>query len=157
MKELADSLVATVISAELKLRGFTEKETSQQPEAGGWTKKELLGHLVDSASNNHQRFVRLQLADDLRLPKYEQEGWVRVQQYRTTDWLSLVELWSAYNLHLARVMMAATPETLAHTCRVGDGEPVTLQFLMEDYIAHMHHHFKKLLSEPAIADNGGSR
>jgi hypothetical protein len=145
MNELAGTLSGVVLGAERRLLEFSDVDAGRMAAPGVWTKKELLGHLIDSASNNHQRFVRLQLADDLRLPKYEQEGWVRVQRYQATDWASLIELWRAYNLHLARVIRDAAPETLGHTCRVGDGEPVTLQFLMEDYLAHMEHHLKELL------------
>jgi len=101
--------------------------------------------LIDSASNNHQRFVRMQLADNLKLFKYAQEDWVKVQHYQSTDWASLIELWRVYNLHLARVIAQVRPETLGHTCTLSDSEPVTLQFLMEDYLTHMDHHLKDLL------------
>lgn len=145
MKQLAEQLVNAIAAADLRLRDFDDSAAAHKTAAGVWSKKELLGHLIDSASNNHQRFVRLQLADDLRLPKYEQEGWVRVQGYQTADWISLIALWRAYNLHLARLIRDAAPDALQHTCRVGDGEPVTLQFLMEDYVAHLEHHLLQLL------------
>lgn len=148
MTELAAMLTEAVLGAEKKLMAFTEEEAAHRQSPGVWSKKELLGHLIDSASNNHQRFVRLQLADGLHLPKYEQEGWVRVQQYQTADWLTLIELWRTYNLHLARLISHAAPETLTHTARVGDGEPVTLKFLMDDYLAHMVQHFVRLLLAP---------
>jgi len=145
MKELAEQLVNVIAAADTRLRDMDESLAAKKTEPGVWSKKELLGHLIDSASNNHQRFVRLQLADDLRLPKYEQEGWVRVQGYQTADWVSLIALWRAYNLHLARLIRDVSPEALAHTCHVGDGDEVTLQFLMEDYLAHLEHHLLQLL------------
>jgi len=141
----ARTLVDIVMSAEPRLLAFDDQTVALIPRPGVWSKKELLGHLIDSASNNHQRFVRLQLADDLHLPKYEQEGWVRVQGYQTSDWLLLLQFWRNYNLHLANVISTATPESLTHTARIGDGEPVTLQFLIDDYLAHLQHHLTELL------------
>ena len=134
-----------IVAADSRLREIDESAAAHKTAPGVWSKKELLGHLIDSASNNHQRFVRLQLADVLQLPKYEQEGWVRVQGYQTADWTSLIALWRAYNLHLARLIRDVAPDALAHTCRVGDDDPVTLQFLMEDYVAHLEHHLLQLL------------
>ena len=145
MQELAQSLAGVVRHVEPHLLEFTNEDAGRRRAPGAWTKKELLGHLIDSASNNHQRFVRLQLANDLKLLRYAQEDWVRVQHYQATDWPSLIELWRAYNLHLARVIAEVRPETLNHTCTLGDGEPVTLQFLIEDYLAHMQHHLTELL------------
>ncbi len=145
MKQLAEQVVEAIVAADLRLRDIDESAAAHKPAPEVWSKKELLGHLIDSASNNHQRFVRLQLADDLHLPKYEQEGWVRVQGYQAADWGLLVALWRSYNLHLARLIRDVTPESMAHTGRVGDGEPVTLQYLMEDYVAHLEHHLLQLL------------
>jgi DinB family protein len=145
MKELAGSLIGMVLHAEQHLSVFSDADASRTQSAGVWTRKELLGHLIDSASNNHQRFVRMQLADKLKLFKYAQEDWVKVQHYRSADWKALIELWRAYNLHLARVIAEVPPEALGHTCTLSDSEPVTLQFVMEDYLAHMEHHLKELL------------
>lgn len=145
MKQLSEQLVSAIAAADLRLREFDESTAALKPNPEAWSKKEVIGHLIDSASNNHQRFVRLQLADDLRLPKYEQEGWVRVQSYQTADWISLVALWRSYNLHLAWLIREASPDALLHTCQLGDGEKVTLQFLMEDYVVHLEHHLLQLL------------
>ena len=145
MKQLSEQLVNAIVAADLRLRDIDESAAAHKTAPEVWSKKELLGHLIDSASNNHQRFVRLQLAEGLRLPKYEQEGWVRVQGYQAADWASLVALWRAYNLHLARLIRDASPDALQHTCHVGDGERVTLQFLMEDYLVHLEHHLLQLL------------
>jgi hypothetical protein len=145
MRHIADRLNTIVGEVDPRLRAFSDLEAGVRPASTAWSKKEILGHLVDSASNNHQRFVRLQLANNLALPKYEQDGWVRVQRYQSTDWGELIELWRVYNLHLARVVRDAAPEVLGNLCRVGDGEPVTLQFLIEDYVVHVEHHLRELL------------
>ena len=68
-------------------------------QGGSWTKKEILGHLIDSAAINHQRFVRAQFTDDLVFDGYVQDDWVKVQDYQNRDWRELVELWHGYNRH----------------------------------------------------------
>jgi hypothetical protein len=145
MTHIADQLASRVQEVDARLRALSDADAGVRPAPNAWSKKEILGHLIDSASNNHQRFVRLQLARNLSLPKYDQEGWVRVQRYQLTDWGDLIELWRAYNLHLARVVRDVAPDMLGNLCRVGDDEPVTLQFLIEDYVAHMEHHLRELL------------
>lgn len=92
MKQLAEPLVSVIAAADLRLQGLDESTAARKTAPEVWSMKELLGHLIDSASNNHQRFVRLQLADDLRLPKHEQEGWVRVQGSQAADWVALIAL-----------------------------------------------------------------
>ena len=82
-----------------------DADASARPLATGkWSPREIVGHLIDSAANNHQRFVRGQLQDDLVFLGYAQEDWVRVQHYADAPWPDLVALWRLYNLHLARVM-----------------------------------------------------
>src|SRR5437660_2760935 len=77
------------------LAGFSEAESEQRPSPERWTKKEVIGQLIDSASNNHQRFVRGQLTPGQGFPRYEQEGWVRVQDYQSARWADLIDLWRA--------------------------------------------------------------
>ena len=110
-----------------------------------WTKKEVIGHLIDSASNNHQRFVRGQTRDRPDLPAYEQEGWVRVQNYQAERWSDLIDLWRAYNVHLVHVAECMSEESRRAVCRVGDGPEVTLEWLFVDYVDHLEHHLRKML------------
>ena len=93
MKKLSGALLAIVDSAEADLRGVTEPESQTPILAGGWSRKELVGHLIDSASNNHQRFVRAALGDSLEFPGYEQEGWQRLQAAQAVSWQTLLTLW----------------------------------------------------------------
>ena len=112
-------LRADVAAAEIRLRGLSEPQASEPPGPGKWSPKEILGHLVDSASNNHQRFVRAQLAPPLRMAGYEQAGWVAAQRYGDREWDDIVELWASYNRHLAHVI-AAIPEERRHvSCEIG--------------------------------------
>lgn len=127
------------------LTRFTEAESEQRPSPERWTKKEVIGHLIDSASNNHQRFVRGQLANGQEFPDYEQEGWVRIQQYQVAAWHNLIDLWRAYNTHLLHVAECMSAEGQKATCRVGDGSVVTLAWLFVDYVDHLEHHLRKIL------------
>ena len=65
-------------SAPLRLATISDEIASYQPATGRWSKKEILGHLIDSAANNHQRFVRAQFVQSLDTPSYEQERWVSI-------------------------------------------------------------------------------
>lgn len=132
-------------------------EQSQVPRAAGkWSPKEILGHLIDSASNNHQRFVRAQFTDDLVFAGYEQEGWVRVQNYQGEEWSELVQLWRLYNRHLLHLMSLVPEETrmkLRHkhnlhqiaSDSLSENEPVTLDWFMRDYVEHMKKHLQQIL------------
>src|SRR5882757_6413333 len=110
------------------LANFSEVESEQRPSPERWTKKELVGHLIDSASNNHQRFVRGQLDAGQNFPRYEQEGWVRVQNYQAARWPDLIELWRAYNTHLLHVAGQMSGDARRSICRVGGGAEVTLEW-----------------------------
>lgn len=140
----AERLQQTVTSAVHRLRALSDAQAALKTAPTRWSKKEILGHLIDSASNNHQRFVRAQLYGDLRFPGYEQEGWVRCQDYVAADWQVLVDLWQSYNQHLAHVVARIPAERLATPCRISDGEAVTLEWLVEDYLRHMDHHLAQL-------------
>jgi hypothetical protein len=137
-------LAADVRATTPRLLELAEARVSKPRPAGKWSPKEILGHLVDSASNNHQRFVRAQLEPELRGPGYEQARWVAAQGYAQRPWSDLVELWSAYNRHLAHVI-AAIPEERGDTpCHIGDEPPVTLRHVALDYVGHIHHHLRQI-------------
>jgi hypothetical protein len=121
-----------------------ESEVAHRPAPGRWSKKEILGHLIDSASNNHQRFVRAQLGAGLDFPGYDQEGWVSCQGYAGADWQRLVGLRSAYNQHLADVLSRLPAVRLATPCRIGGAAPITLGRLAEEYVTHLDHHLAQL-------------
>jgi hypothetical protein len=113
-------------------------------EGSGWTRSEILGHLIDSALNNHQRFVRAALDGVYSGPGYSQDAWVTLQDYRATPWPELVVLWVSLNRLLVRVVERIPAARLAAQCVVGEGEPVTLEFLIDDYVRHLRHHLHQL-------------
>jgi len=137
---VADELTALVNSTSQILLKLDEKVVVYKPSRKSWSVKEILGHLVDSVSNNHQRFVRAQEVHKLEFPKYEQDSWVKLQAYNKSPWGELVELWRLYNLHLARVIRRLPHDKLQVECWIEPEEPNTLQFLVEDYLVHLKHH-----------------
>jgi hypothetical protein len=140
MEALAAALRERVAATLPRLRALAEAEVAHKPAPDRWSKKEILGHLIDSASNNHQRFVRAQLDGNLTFPGYEQEAWARCQGYATADWNLLIDLWAAYNRHLAEVLARLPDAARSTPCRIAGAEPVTLAALAEDYVRHLDHH-----------------
>jgi len=142
---VSDAISQRVGDMAPRLRAMTEAQAAHKPGPDRWSKKEILGHLIDSACNNHQRFVRAQLERELTFPNYEQEGWAQCQRYAEADWALLIDLWAAYNLHLAWIVDHVAPGALETICRIGQNEPVTLGWLIEDYMKHMDHHLRQLI------------
>jgi hypothetical protein len=144
MKELSAKLLSVANSAELRLRKLSPAETARPLREGGWSPKQVMGHLIDSASNNHQRFVRAVLQESFEFPAYDQPGNVRVQAPQEADWTLLVSLWVDYNRYLAHIIARLPPSKLETSCRIGAGKPVTLAFIAEDYLTHLLHHLRQI-------------
>lgn len=140
MRELSEKLSRAVEFAEPILQKVTEAESRKPALNGGWSRKQVIGHLIDSASNNHQRFVRASLQGSLEFPGYDQDGCVRVEAVQDAPWPLLIALWKNYNLYLAHVIAHLPSAQLKAQCHIGDHEPVTLQFIAEDYVTHLLHH-----------------
>jgi len=117
---------------------------AHRPVAGKWSPKEVLGHLIDSAANNHQRFVRAQQTDALTMPGYEQNHWVSSQGYQDVDWSHLVALWTHLNLHLADVIARIPPSKYSVPCTIGGDAPVPLEAIVVGYRDHLHHHMAQI-------------
>ena len=142
--DVASELDHVLASSAERLRAISEESAGRHPAADKWCKKEILGHLIDSAANNHQRFVRLQLQEKLVLPAYEQNGWVRSQNYASRPWRDLVELWLAYNRHLVHIIRNADASAAHHIWKGPDGD-TELEFIIEDYLRHLRHHLAQIL------------
>src|SRR5690242_6148668 len=144
MKELSEKLSKVVQTAEEKLRAVSEADSTKPALKGGWSRKQVIGHLIDSASNNHQRFVRASLQGSLEFPYYDQDGCVRVQEVQSAPWPLLVTLWTNYNLYLAHVIAHLPADKLEVKCQIGEDKPVTLRFLADDYLRHLLHHLGQI-------------
>lgn len=149
------SELRTIIERESpRLLGASPDAVERRPDKGGWSAKEVLGHLIDSAAVNHQRFVRAQW-QDLVFASYAQDDWVSAQQYQSAPWIELVALWREYNRHLARVMAAIPVDVRLREQRRHNlheiamhpapaEQPATLDYLMRDYVQHLQHHLTQI-------------
>jgi len=144
---VASGLGRTVAQAKPLLMKFDNADTSARPSEGKWAKKEILGHLLDSASNNHQRFVRAALQGNLTFPGYDQNALVDLQNFVEIDWNFLVDFWAAYNRFLAHVIGHLPEEATNITCNIGNNPPATLGWIAEDYVAHLKHHLNQILGQ----------
>ena len=138
--------LAQTIEWELpNLRALTDEKAGPPRAEGKWSAKEELGHLIDSAANNHVRFVKGAIEPEYRGPGYAQEEWVRVHGYGSMAWGTIVDFWFAYNTFLTALVERIPKQKLGTQCSVGADGPVTLEFLIDDYILHMQHHIDQLL------------
>jgi hypothetical protein len=143
----ASDLGKTVAEAKALLSKLNNAQTSKRPSPGKWSKKEILGHLMDSANNNHQRFVRAATQGNLTFPGYEQDKLVDLQRFSEMDWGFLVDLWTAYNRFLAHVLTCLPEEAANVSCNIGNNKPATLGWIAEDYVAHLKHHLNQILGK----------
>ncbi len=155
--DLGRRLQAAVERESVALEAITEAEASRaSSEQQGWSRKEELGHLLDSAANNHVRFVRACLEAPFEGPAYDQNGWVRVHAYNELGWATLVGFWRQYNSVLAHLVSEIPEQRLSTQCSIGSGQPVTLGFVIEDYILHMQHHLDHILNREKITQYPGA-
>ena len=149
-----DDFRETIRTATARLQQISPAE-SVKSEPGKWSQRQILGHLIDSAANNHQRFVRAQATDNLVFPRYDADEWVDAQAYNDASWPDLIELWRAYNLHLVHVV-SIIPENVRTQQRdkhsldqiafntVDLSTPATLEYLIRDYLDHLKHHLDQI-------------
>jgi hypothetical protein len=156
MEQWLEDFKRTIETTSPQLLKLTEADAEKPRAEEHWSSKQILGHLIDSAANNHARFVLGQLKDDLLFPGYDQDGWVKTNHYQEAAWAQLVDLWRSYNLHLVHLMAHADKEKMNTPCTlhtlpeiafrtVPQSEPVTLEYLMQDYVVHLKHHLNQIL------------
>ena len=141
-----------------RLLRLSDAEAKRHPRPGKWSPAEIIGHLIDSASNNHQRFVRAQFQNDLVFPGYDQDAWVLFQAYGDAHWVELVTLWKSFNILIARIM-ENSPESVRNSPRVKHNldklawksvpanQPATLGYFMNDYVDHLKHHLSQIFPD----------
>ncbi len=149
MKEIADEIRSIIDRAFGRLAHMKDSEVSSKETPNKWSKKEILGHLIDSAANNHQRFVRTACNAAAAFPVYNQDDWVRIQRYSESEWAVLVTLWSSYNRHLSDVIERIPHDVLSSPCTIGKEDPVPLESVIRDYLRHLRHHVHRILEDEA--------
>ena len=155
MKDFLDDFRQTIDDSVARLLSLSSSASLLPPAAGKWSPREVIGHLIDSAANNHQRFVRAQFTDDLEFHSYEQAEWVRVQGYQEESWEQLVQLWKLYNQHLLHLVSRIPDEQLTKQRRqhnlqqlawqsLAAEQPATLEYFIRDYLEHLKHHLRQI-------------
>jgi hypothetical protein len=125
----------------LQIDIITQKKNKQNR-----TIKQILGHLIDSASNNHQRMIRLQYNSDLTFNDYRQDNdlWIALQDFQNADWNNLIQLWKYFNLHMIQVIKSVDQSKLDNYWHDFEGTKVTLQQMIEGYLWHIDLHFSEI-------------
>lgn len=114
---------------------------------GKWSKKEILGHLVDSAIHNLVRFTEINYVEKpYRHRSYNQIDLVNLNQYQTMDIHDLTELWLSINKQIVRLMKSVDEKALDYKIVLNDESIIDLRFLMTDYVDHLEHHIRQLRS-----------
>lgn len=108
--------------------------------------KQILGHLIDSAANNHQRMVRLQYNDKLDFPDYQQDNdlWIALQDYQNADWNITIQLWKYYNLHMIQVIKSVDHTKLENSWQSFENITVTLRQMIDGYLGHIELHLNEI-------------
>lgn len=154
--DIFKDMKSTIEDASTRLNSISEVDSEARRDVDKWSAKEILGHLIDSAANNHARFVTAQFKDDLIFSGYDQQAWVANQRYQQESWPLLITLWKSYNMHLLHVVSSIPEDRLTLPCLehsldniawklVRKSEPTTLEYLFLDYVEHMKHHLRQIL------------
>lgn len=144
--DLRNEITELVTEWEMKLLELPEKTLSNNRNRQNRTIKQILGHLVDSAVNNHHRIVRLQYNTDLEFPDYRQDNdiWIRIQNYQNEDWKNLITLWKYYNIHLNHVIKNVNSDCLKNTWKDFEGTVETLESIITGYLSHLNLHIDEI-------------
>jgi hypothetical protein len=122
-----------------------EISSAERSRPDGWCAREIVGHLIDSACNNHRRWIVGQTPGLAKFDGYEQSDWVSRNRYAEESWGDLVALWAAYNRHLRHVISRTPADRLSMSAMAPDGDgPVSIGFLMQDYVGHIRHHLEQV-------------
>ena len=147
MRRIAQQLKEFIGLVEPQLSKINENDSGLKLSTNEWSKKEILGHLIDSATNNHQRFVRAAYKVADQFPPYDQNEWVSIQQYNQVPWNTIVAFWVAYNTHLIHVIECIPNKAGSYPCSIGKEETVRLDFVVKDYLCHLRHHIDDIVNK----------
>jgi hypothetical protein len=142
MKNVVEKLNTAIETSTTQWKAISEGIWFNKPHPEKWSNVEIVGHLVDSAMNNIQRFIRAQYESAPNL-FYHQNDWVRLNHYQTADKEELIQLWVLLNRQICRIIQNIPTENLELPCHFkvdSELQIVTLRYVIEDYIAHLRHH-----------------
>lgn len=146
--EAKDEILALVDEALLNFKNLTDEDWNAKTNPAKWSKKELLGHLIDSASNNLRRLIVGQYEQGTKIV-YDQDKWVAYQNYQQMDFEYLQALWKLMSHQVANVIENIPQSKLDHTCDTGIGkaEVHSLVYFIEDYIVHLKYHLNQIIDK----------
>ena len=144
MEDISQKLNSIVNNFYQKYQDLNDEITSKRLSTDEWTLKEIIGHLIDSASNNHQRFVRLQIIDELVFPDYAQDNsrWLEIARYNELNFPDIILLWKKYNVLIANIIKEVDRNKLNNYWKL-NGDRITLKYMMIDYLGHIKDHLKQ--------------
>lgn len=146
MNETSNKLKELLTNGMTYLAQATEMELSLKETPEKWSKKEILGHLIDSAINNLQRFTEIQFEEKpYKIRKYNQDALVLANNYQMANTKELLDLWFSINIRIQRIIEAQTTKTLGYPIEVDGGKITDLKFLIEDYVVHLEHHLIQII------------
>jgi len=143
---VTDGILRYIDAWERKLIDLPVDTITQKRNRQNRTIKQILGHLIDSAANNHQRMVRLQYNEKLIFPDYQQDNdlWIALQDYQNEDWNTIIQLWKFYNLHMIQVIKSIDQSKLTNSWQNFEDTTVTLQQMVEGYLGHIDLHLSEI-------------
>ncbi|MCW3464157.1 DinB family protein [Chitinophaga nivalis] len=145
IRQVADRLNDLCNTIPALIRQEDATAFAQRPAPSKWSKKEILGHLIDSATNNHRRFVSAVIENEPVIA-YDGDQWVAAQQYQQLDLEQLLQFWESYNRHLAAIIVHIPATALQRPCKVNAHTSLTIHFLITDYLVHLEHHLRQLVA-----------
>jgi hypothetical protein len=156
MVNYADILIQIISSASEAIDSMSESEMDLKPNPDKWSKKEILGHLIDSTFNNHRRFLKAQSQDNLIFCGYDQELWVKKNNYQERDKEEILITWEIVNNHMDHMLRSIPESTMTQKTSnhnfheicmkpLQKGESSSLSYLLWDYVYHMEHHLSQII------------
>lgn len=140
MQKTLTRLQYLIDTAPALLAEIDDAAFSVKPKSNKWSKKEILGHLIDSATNNHHRFVRTQFEDNPVI-LYDQDAWCTFNHYNDIKGSQIISLWIAYNSQLLELAKRIPEKDL-----LKKANGLTLEFLIKDYVSHLEHHLRQIIN-----------
>ena len=144
MKNTIQELQNIISDFKIKFENISDADFSVKPLPHKWNKKEVLGHLIDSAQNNLRRFICGQYESQPPLIIYQQDFWVACNRYQHMPKQDVIDLWRLLNLRICQVLDSMPAENYGKQCNTGSLH--TLEWLAGDYVKHLKHHINQIIS-----------
>lgn len=147
VKQVAAELRLMITTYSTAFTALQEEDFATKPNPEKWSKKEIVGHLIDSAQNNLRRFIVGQYETNPPHIVYDQNFWVKVNNYQNMTSMDVIVMWMLVNFRISEVLENMPEENYSKQCNTGKGEPqlYTLEWLASDYVKHMKHHINQII------------